>query len=224
MKTTRSGVSVEANARTSGRYAVTNTLRAAVADRRLTLFEGDAPRLAIALDQGGRHRLVAGDGAIARDVVAALEDCPGVGVLPANGGLLGNLTVADNFALLLRYDDDVEDRRARDRDLDAVLQLCGLTPERIAILAREQPMNLERGERWKAGFARWLLRPPELLVIDRLFAGLTRRQADGLIAVEAIYHARHPFRPVLFVDLDSHELPALPDCRSATELAELAEV
>jgi ABC-type uncharacterized transport system YnjBCD ATPase subunit len=199
------------------------SMHATVTDRVLTLCEGAAPRLAISLDQGGRHRLVAGDGAIARYVVVALEDCPGVGILPANGGLLGNLTVAANFALLLRYDTDTEDRRARDQDLDAALQFCGLTPERIAVLAREQPMNLERSERWKMGFVRYLLRPPELLVIDRLFAGLTRRQADGLIALEAIYHARHPFRPVLFVDLDSHELPALPDCRSLTELAELAE-
>jgi len=200
-----------------------STLHAAVADRLLTLCEGDTPRLAIPLDQGGRHRLVAGDGAIARDVVAALEDCPGVGILPASGGLVGNLTVADNFALLLRYDDDAEDRGARDQELEAALQFCGLTPERVAVLARAQPMHLERSERWKVGFVRCLLRPPELLVLDRLFAGLTRRQADGLIAVEAIYHARHPFRPVLFVDLDSHELPALPDCRSLTELAELAE-
>jgi len=200
-----------------------SSLHAAVADRLLTLCEGIAPRLAIPLDQGGRHRLVAGDGAIARQVVAALEDCPGVGILPANGGLLGNLTVAANFALLLRYDDDAQDRSVRDQDLDAALQLCGVTPQRVAVLAREQPMNLERSERWKVGFVRCLLRPPELLVIDRLFAGLTRRQADGLIAVEAVYHARYPFRPVLFVDLDSHELPALPDCRSSTELAELAE-
>lgn len=199
---------------------MSSRLHAAVADRLLTLCEGDAPRLSIPLDQGGRHRLVAGDDAIAREVVAALEEYPAVGILPANGGLLGNLTVADNFALLLRYDDDTEDRPVRDQDLDAALQLCGLTPERIALLAREQPMNLERSERWKVGFVRCLLRPPELLVIDRLFVGLTRRQADGLIAIEALYHARHPFRPVLFVDLDSHELPALPDCRSSTELAE----
>lgn len=198
-------------------------LHAAVSNRRLTLYEGDAPRLEISLDQGGRHRLVAGDGFIARDVVAALEACPGVGILPASGGLLGNLTVAENFALLLRYDTDSSDRAVRDQDLDAALQFCGLTPQRIAILARQQPMNLEHGERWTAGFVRYLLHPPELLVIDRLFAGLTRRQANALIAVEAIYHARHPFRPVLFVDLDSHELPALPDCRSSTELAELEE-
>ncbi|MDP2825759.1 MAG: hypothetical protein Q8O52_24115 [Sulfuritalea sp.] len=198
-------------------------LRATVAQRRLTLSEGEAPRLALTLDAGGRHRLVVGDGDIARQVVDALESCPGVGVLPANGGLLGNLTVAGNFALILRYKDDAEDKGARDQDLDAAFGLCGLTPERIAALAQEQPMNLERSERWKLGFVRCLLRPPELLVIDRLFAGLTRRQADRLIAVEAIYHARHPFRPVLFVDLDSHELPALPDCRSSTEFSEFAE-
>ena len=199
-----------------------SALHATVAERRITLAEGDIPRLVLPLDAGGRHRLVAGHGDIARQAVEALEDCPGVGVLPADGGLLGNLSVADNFALLLRYDNDA-DRSAHDQDLDAAFELCGLTPERIAHLAREQPMNLERTERWKLGFVRWLLRPPELLVIDRLFAGLTRRQADALIAVEGIYHARHPFRPVLFVDLDSHELPTLPDCRSSTELSEFAE-
>lgn len=197
-------------------------LHASVAERGLSLYEGKALRLALPLDAGGRHRLVVGDDDIARQVVAALEDCPGIGVLPADGGLLGNQTVAGNFALVLRYD-AAEIRDLRDQDLDAAFQLCGMTPERIEVLAREQPMNLERGERWKVGFVRWLLRPPELLVIDRLFGGLTRRQANALIAVEAVYHARHPFRPVLFVDLDSHELPALPDCRSSTELAELAD-
>ena len=200
-----------------------SALHAILADRRLALLEGDCPRLVLPLDAGGRHRLVVGNGDIARLAVDALERCPGVGVLPANGGLLGNMTVAANFALILRYEDGDTDRCARDRDMDAAFELCGLTPERIAVLARERPINLERSERWIVGFVRHLLRPPELLVIDRLFAGLTRRQADGLIAVEAIYHKRHPFRPVLFVDLDSHELPFLPDCRSSTELAELAE-
>lgn len=196
-----------------------STLQANVIDRRLVLQEGECTRLAIPLDAGGRHRLIAGDDSIAQQVVDALESCPGVGVLPANGGLLGNLTIAANFALLLRYE-VAADRSLQDRDLDAAFELCGFTAQRVATLAREQPMHLDRSERWKTGFVRWLLRPPELLVVDRLFAGLTRRQADALIALEAIYHARHPFRPVLFVDLDSHELPALPDCRTSTEYAE----
>ena len=198
-------------------------LQASVAERRLSLSAGGCLRLMLPLDEGGRHRLVAGDAAAAQRVVAALECCPGVGVLAGSGGLLGAMTVAENFALALRYDADADDVRDWDRELEAALQLCGLAPERIAARGRERPMNLERTERWTIGFVRCLLRPPELLVIDRLFAGLPRRQADALIAVEAIYHRRHPFRPVLFVDLDSHELPALPDCRTLTRLAEPAE-
>jgi len=194
-----------------------------VQDRRLSLLADGSPRLALPLDQGGRHRLVVADADTAQCVVAALEGWPGTGVLPAGGGLLGANTLADNFALALRYDADAEDRRDWDQDLDIALRLCGLTPERIAALGRERPMNLDRTERWTLGFARWLLRPPELLVIDRMFAGLARRQAETLVAVEAVYHRRHPFRPVLFVDLDSHELPLLPDCRTALNLAEPAE-
>lgn len=192
------------------------TFRVTRDGRCLNLLRGDECRLSLPLDQGGRHRLVVGDNATARQVLAALEDCPDVGVLPGGGGLLGAMTVADNFILALRYgsDDDAGNLRELDRDLAVALGQCGLPAERIATLGRELPMNLERTDRWTLGFVRMLLRPPELLVIDRLFAGLTRRQAEALIATEAIYHARHPFRPVLFMDLDSHELPALPDCRT----------
>ena len=198
-------------------------LHATVEARRLSLFDGRCLRLVLPLDEGGRHRLIVGDATTAQQVMKALERCPGVGVLADSGGLLGAMTVAENFALALRYDSDPDDPRDWGSDLETALRLCGLTPERIATLGRERPMNLERSERWTVGFARCLLRPPELLVIDRLFAGLARRQANALIAVEAIYHARHPFRPVLFVDLDSHELPELPDCRTLTDLTELAE-
>ncbi len=199
-------------------------ITARIDGRKLSLFEGEALRVSLPLDEGGRHRLVVADGASAGHVVAALECCPGVGVLPDDGGLLGAMTVAENFTLALRYDADPDDDpRDWERDLETALRLCGLSPDRIAMLGRERPMNLERIERWIVGFARCLLRPPELLVIDRIFAGLARRQADTLIAVEAIYHSRHPFRPTLFIDLDSHELPMLPDCRSLTEITETAE-
>lgn len=195
-------------------------LSAVLKERQLSLLSGDAVRLVLSLDAGGRHRLVAADSAGAQEAVAALERCPGVAVLSDSGGLLGAMTVAENFALALRYDNDLDEPHDLESDLETALLLCGLPPQRIATVGRERPMNLERTERWTVGFARCLLRPPELLVIDRLFAGLTRRQADMLIAVEAVYHQRHPFRTVLFVDLDSHDLPGLPDCRTFTELAE----
>lgn len=199
---------------------MTNEFTAGIEGRDLFLAAGEVRQLTLPLDQGGRHRLVIADSASAQQVVEALESCPGVGVLPADGGLLGALTVADNFALALRYGSEFDDIPRDELDLAAAFSLCGLAVERVALLGRAQPMNLERVERWTLGFVRWLLRPPELLVIDRLFSGLTRRQADGLIALEMVYHRRHPFRTVLFVDLDSHELPELPECRSLTRLAE----
>lgn len=199
---------------------MSHSLHAIIAGRRLSLQDGDTPLLVLPLDAGGRHRLVVADSSTAQQVVAALESCRAVGVLPDSGGLLGALTVAENFALALRHDAEADDPRDRESELETALLLCGLPAQRIATLGRERPMNLDRTERWTVGFARCLLRPPELLVIDRLFAGLARRQADALIAVEAVYHQRHPFRPVLFVDLDSHDLPGLPDCRTLIELAE----
>ena len=201
---------------------MTTSLSTRMEGRRLVMADGDTPCLTLPLDQGGRHRLVVGDSATAHAVVAALEACPGVRILPGGGGLLGALTVAENFALALRYDADADDPRDWEAELEAALLLCGVPAHRIAVLGRERPMNLDRTERWTVGFVRHLLRPPELLVIDRLFAGLARRQADALIAVESAYHRRHPFRAVLFVDLDGHELPELPDCRSLSELTENA--
>jgi ABC-type transporter Mla maintaining outer membrane lipid asymmetry ATPase subunit MlaF len=198
-------------------------LGARLEQRTLVLTADDAQRLVIPLDQGGRHRIVAPDAASVGEIVAALETCPGVGVLPANGGLLGTLTVAENFALALRYGADPQDDAADDwqHALQLTLEVCGLPPERIRSIARERPIGLERGERWLLGFVRNLLRPPELLVLDRVFGGLSRRQADALIALEAVYHDVHPFRPTLFVDVDAHELPAVPDCMNHLELETL---
>lgn len=196
------------------------TPRAAIEQRTLVLNADDGQRLAIPLDQGGRRRIVAPDAASIERIVAALEACPGVGVLPASGGLLGAMTVAENFALALRYGaDPLDDASGEWRHaLQLAFELCGLPPQRIRDIGRERPMNLERIERWRVGFVRNLLRPPELLVLDRAFGGLSRRQAEAVIALEAVYHDFHPFRPTLFVDIDSHELPALPDCLNRLEL------
>ena len=200
------------------------SLRATFEQRTLVLTVDDEQRLMIPLDQGGRHRIVAPDAATIGQVVDALEACAGVGVLPANGGLLGAMTVAENFALALRYGADPLDDAANDwqHALQLAFQLCGLPEERIQSIGRERPMSLEHIERWMIGFVRNLLRPPELLVLDRVFGGLSRRQVEAVIALEAVYHEIHPFRPTLFVDIDSHELPAVPDCMNHLNLETIA--
>ena len=78
-------------------------------------------------------------------------------------------------------------------------------------------MHLDRVERWLIGYVRYLVRPSELLVLDRIFTGLSRKQTETVIALEAIYHEYYPFRSTLIIDLDGHSMPVIP-CRSILEL------
>ena len=199
--------------------------QATLQDRSLALTDA-AQRvlLSVPLDAGGRHRLVVPERAMVQAVLDALEAIPGVQVLPAEGGLLNDLTVADNLSLALRYGVSADAASVKDWEhrLQSAFRDCGLSEARIRTIGRELPMNLERSERWLVGFVRHLLRPGELLVLDRIFAGLSRQQANAMLAMEAVHHTFYPSRPTLFIDLDAHELPALPDCRSLIELESLA--
>lgn len=193
--------------------------------RSLHLTDKVATRLSVALDEGGRYRIIVPELAELKAILAALESLPLVGVLPANGGLLGAKTVSENFALALHFGqeqaDDAQD--VRDEELQRALRLAGLPATRLAGIGREQPMNLTRPERWLLGFARCLVLPPELLVFDRAFAGLARREADMVVACAALYAEYHPFRPVMFIDLDTHELPSVGHCRGELRLSEAQE-
>lgn len=195
--------------------------------RQLRLSRGGVAVLSLPWDQGGRYRLVAPEVASIDAALGALEAVPGVAVLPADGGLLGAMTVSANLSLALSYGTEVDAQARRDWDhtLRLAFELCGISEERQRSLARELPMRMERQDRWLAGFMLQLMRPPELLVFDRAFAGLSRRQAETVIALASVYHEFHPFRPTLFVDLDAHGLPQLPQCRGTVDMgAESPEV
>jgi hypothetical protein len=196
---------------------------ATLQNRELVLTSENGQQYAVPLDQGGRHRIVAPDVKQLERLLQALEAVPGVFVLPADGGLLGAMTVSANLSLALRYGIDVDDAALRDWEyaLQQAFGLCGLSEDRIHSIGREQPMRMDRMERWLIGFVRYLLRPSELLVLDRIFAGLSRRQAEAVIALESVYHEFHPFRPTLFVDLDTHGLPEIADCHTTIELETL---
>lgn len=192
--------------------------------RQVLLRHAGQPVITVDLDQGGRYRLVAPDQLCIESAVAALEALPGVSVLPADGGLLGTLTVSANLSLALSYGQEADEptRRDWDESLQLAMRLCGVSDERMRCMGRKPAMQLDRLERWMLGFVLRIMRPPELLIIDRALAGLSRREADAVLAMAAVYHEFHPFRPVLFVELDAHGLPPLPACRAHVELEEPA--
>lgn len=193
---------------------------ATLEQRQLILRREAQTVMSLALDQGGCYRLVGPELPEIEAVVAALEAVPGVTVLSPEGGLLGAMTVSANLSLALRYGHEVDAASLREWEhkLHLAFRLCGISAERLRSLGRELPMHMERLERWLVGFVLQLMRPSELLVLDRAFAGLSRRQAEAVIVLESVYHEFHPFRPTLFVDLDAHGLPSLPQCRASVEL------
>ncbi len=189
--------------------------------RRLRLLDKDVSRFELAFDQGGRYRLIVADLTDLRAIMSAVEHVSdAVTVLPGNGGLLGAATVAENFAIALHYATAPQDKVTTEWEsaLQQALQLAGMSPERIARIGREQPMHLPRPERLLLGMVRHILRPPEVLVFANVFAALTRREAEAFIALDTLFHTYHPFRPTLFIDLDTHGLPDLPDCRLEVRL------
>jgi ABC-type lipopolysaccharide export system ATPase subunit len=172
------------------------------------------------LDQGGRHRIVLPDAAQADVLVRMFESAAGVAVLAADGGLLGGMSVAENLSLAMRYQTDVDAFMVRDWEyvLHQALTMCGLSAQRIESLGREPVMNLDRIDRWMVGLLRNVLRPPELLLLDRVFAGLSRRQVQAVLDIQAVFHEFHPFRPVLCIDVEGHELPAAPNYQQQLHL------
>lgn len=194
--------------------------------RALVLRRHEAELLRIPLDRGGRYRLIADHAAPLLPLLAALDAAPGIALIPANGGLPGALPVAESMALALHFNGDLleSDLAAWDAELRAVFASCGIDVARAAALCRARPMDLARDERWLTGFARMTLQPPELLVFDRNFLGLARRDAEALLAHATVFQRWHPFRPCLFIDLDSHELPPLPECAASVELEAAAGV
>ncbi|MDP3699999.1 MAG: hypothetical protein Q8R72_03745 [Hylemonella sp.] len=206
---------------------MTVAFEARLAHRQVLLLQDGQTLLSLPLDRGGRYRLVVPDMASIDAAVVALEALPDVAVLPADGGLLGAMSVSANLSLALRYgrEPDTFKLSEWEHKLQLAFRLCGVSEDRLPGLGREQPMRLDRMERWRVGFVLQLMRPSELLVLDRAFNGLSRGQAEVVIALESVYHEFHPFRPTLFVDLDAHGLPDLPQCHATAVLgAESPEV
>lgn len=172
--------------------------------RRITIAEFSehaGHRLEIALDHGEQAHLVLTEAAAADALATALALSPRIGLLPADGGLPATLPVAESLALALTWDGEPALGSTWDRRLEQAFDLCGFTAIERATLSRQRPLELTRSTRWRLGLIRYLVRPPELLVCDRTFAGLSPAEADIANNGMAIFHALHPFRAMLRIDL-----------------------
>ena len=107
------------------------------------------------------------------------------------GGMVSNINVLENIALPAIYHG-----LARSREFDArILEgfaACGLDGEEAEALCRQRPGELGPFDKRLAGFVRCLLMRPDVLVYSRFFEGLTVPETKRAMALDEVYHRRHP--------------------------------
>jgi hypothetical protein len=180
-------------------------------DHALHLTDAQHQQHVIALNAGGCHQLVLSKREDAKRLISTLAQLPDALVLPSEGGLLGLTSIRDNLALGLRYQG--RKHPANEALVADAFERCGYGSDAVARLANQQPVHLPRVECWLVGFVRALALEPALLAIDNAFVGLSSREdADKVVRWSALFHHYFPQRPLLFVDLDSHAVPAVAGC------------
>jgi ABC-type uncharacterized transport system YnjBCD ATPase subunit len=174
--------------------------------RCITVVPADGSPISIPLDCGGSYRLVSRHASEIDALIDGLSATAGVAILSQDGGLLGRMTVAENLSLALGYGRTADEwsHTEYEADLRFALQLCGVDEERLGTFGLEKPIAMNTADRWMVGLVRNILLPPELLVIDRAYSGLSRAQANAVLGIEAVFRKFHPFRPVLWLDVDNH--------------------
>lgn len=161
----------------------------------------------------GQGTTVAIEAATPGGLEALLEQLlrlPGSQVAHGVGGMVSNINVLENIALPAIYHGLARSREFDARVLEGFLA-CGLDGDQTEELCRQRPGDLGPFDKRLAGFVRCLLMRPEVLVYSRFFEGLTVPEAQRAMALDGVYHRRHPQGTSVYLVL-SNMPEQLPGC------------
>ncbi|MFH1605480.1 MAG: hypothetical protein ABIH03_16415 [Pseudomonadota bacterium] len=159
----------------------------------------------ISLSPGSSCQLIAASAESKAEVLDSLlcqvKSC----VVGADGGLISNLSVAENITLPAEFNHvgSAVHRAARVNELAARFGEDGAA---LRSLEFAQPARLSPLQRRLAGFLRAMLMEPELMIFDSLLDGVSRANAAKLREFKRIFHLYFPFRHVAFVNFADHPL------------------
>lgn len=152
----------------------------------------------LSLDRGTTYRLLAPEAELA-GIIEDLSRSGLAGVVPCEGGLIGNLKVWENIALPLAWQGKSEpavvERRVR-----AMFAALGIAGEDFSALCRSLPERLSRLELRLVAFARGMLIEPEIMVYDRLFEGLSQAQMEQARTLDTVFRRQFPFRTSIYLE------------------------
>ena len=135
-----------------------------------------------------------------------LLEVPGAQVAHGVGGMVSNINVLENIALPALYFGLARSREFDVRIIEA-FRACGVDDARAEALCRMHPGELGPFEKRLAGFVRCLLMQPDPLVYCRFLDGLTGREMEQAVALDAAYRARNPAGTSVYLMLS--DLPSL---------------
>ena len=186
------------------------TRAAAGTEQRLVLEIPDAAGarlIELELNAGRIYHAIVGSPAAGDTLIEQTVNTSIAAIVPADGGLIGNLKVWENLVLPAAYHaaprySELEQRAA------CIFAELGIGGERCESICRLLPDHLDRFERRLAAFVRAMLSEPEIIVYDSPFEGLSRAQIGEVLRFDGVYHRSFPLGTSLFVTPD---LPHLPD-------------
>ena len=183
--------------------ATGGTAGSSPAARTLAVEAGSAERrrvFSLELDRGRTYRFLASE-TVRNALIDQLSRTGCAALVPAEGGLIGNLKIWENIALPLAWqgkEGSVIEARAR-----AILEEFGIAGEGFVQLCRSLPEHLSNFERRIVAFVRVMLIEPEIMVYDRLFEGLTQTQTERARLFDRLFHHRFPFRTSVYLESDA---------------------
>ena len=168
----------------------------------------DESPLRIVPASGATYRIIAADAAACSRLVQEILRSPHAELLPRSGGLLSKLSVLENVVLPAAYHGRIASKQLAER-VYYEFDVCGLArPEAEAFCARAAP-ELNQFERRLAALVRCLIMRPAVLVMERLFEGLTTHDMARVARFGEYYRRSVPTGTAIVLDLAGMRCPEI---------------
>lgn len=170
-------------------------------------MDAQVRRVELELDSGHVYLAIIGSTAVREALIERLVDTGLAAIVPADGGLIGNLKAWENLVLPAAYHGGAQNRELEERATHLFAEL-GISGADFEKLCTTLPDRLNRFERRLCAFVRAMLTEPLIMVYDSLFDGLTREETGKVLTFDRSFHGRFPLGTSLHLTAD---LPTLPD-------------
>lgn len=176
-----------------------------------------APPLRVALASGRTCQVTAPNAAVCSRLVQEVLHFPMSELLPRAGGLLSNISVLENVVLPAVY----HRRIARAQLAELVyeeFEACGLDRGQAEVLCGKAVPDLDEFERRLVALVRSLLMRPAVLIMERIFEGLTAREMERVGCFGEYYRRAVADGTVILFDIAGMPCPEFAaDVRAGAE-------